>query len=130
MAVTHTAPPAADLKTGHDVPDNTPGQAPPGTPIVAILARLTWMLFGPFVLLVSAFVLLGKRAGFPSFPDFAFAAAVGAMLLGRWLEFRTGTALTATGEPATGQHLRRYWLWAAIFGLAVWVITAVVRACW
>ena len=58
-------------------------EASPATPKVAVLGRLTWMLFGPFVLLLSAFALLGKAKGFPVFADGAFFSALGAMLLGR-----------------------------------------------
>jgi hypothetical protein len=30
--------------------------------------------------------------------------------------------MTATGEPATTEHLRRYFLGAATLGLAVWIV--------
>jgi hypothetical protein len=130
MAVLHSAPQTPGTATGHEVPDHTPEQAPPTTPIVPVLARLTWILFGPFVLLVSLSVLLARGGGFPSIPDFTYLAALGAMLLGRWAEFRTGSARTATGEPATVRDLRRYLMWAGGLGLVVWVVTAVARAVW
>jgi hypothetical protein len=130
MAVLHTAPQTPDTATRHEVPDHTSWQAPPATPIVPVLARLTWILFGPFVLLVSTLVLLGKGSGFPSSADFTYLAALGAMVVGRWVEFRTGSAQTATGEAATGRHLRRYLMWAGALGLVVWGVTAVVRTCW
>jgi hypothetical protein len=46
---------------------------------------------------------------------------LGGMLIGRWSEFRFSQPLTATGEYATGDHLRRYvWVTGGL-GLAIWV---------
>ena len=48
------------------------------------------------------------------------------MLLGRWTEFRYSRPLTATGEPATADHLRRYTLVLSILGLGAWVAANLV----
>jgi hypothetical protein len=49
------------------------------------------MLFGPFVLLLSAFAIAGKGKGAFYVADGAFFAALGAMLVGRYVEFWTGS---------------------------------------
>jgi hypothetical protein len=48
------------------------------------------------------------------------------MLAGRWMEFRLGTPLTATGEPATADDLRRYALGLGLIGLGVWVVVNLI----
>ncbi|MFI5458573.1 MAG: hypothetical protein ACHRXM_24330 [Isosphaerales bacterium] len=48
------------------------------------------------------------------------------MLIGRWSEFRFGLPLTATGEPANADHLRRYvWVMGGL-GLGIWVVANLV----
>jgi hypothetical protein len=85
------------------------------------------MLFGPFFLLLSLLALLNTSKSFFSVADVAFLASLGAMLLGRWAEIRSGHGRTATGELATAAHLRRYVLGAILIGLSVWAVTLVVR---
>ena len=48
------------------------------------------------------------------------------MLLGRWVEFRSGGARTADGEPAMPGHLRRYLFWTTIIGLTIWVAAGLI----
>ena len=48
------------------------------------------------------------------------------MLIGRLIEFRYGQPMTATGEPATAAHLRRYVLWSQVLGLGIWVAAKLV----
>jgi hypothetical protein len=43
------------------------------------------------------------------------------MFIGRWTEFRSGLPMTATGEPATAEHLRRYALGLGLLGLGLWI---------
>jgi hypothetical protein len=121
MAVTHPAPQDSDVLTGQPQPDRMPEQTSPG----AAFGRLTWMLLGPFALFLSALALVGR--GFLSFASVAYLAILGAMLLGRWVEFRSGGARTADGRPATPGHLRRYLFWTTIIGLTIWVAAGLIR---
>jgi hypothetical protein len=88
----------------------------------ALLGRLLWMMVGPVTLLLLALSVAERRGGWLTLPSLAYLAVLGGTMLGRWLEFRGGHPLTATGEPATAEHLRRYLLAAATLGLAVWVV--------
>jgi hypothetical protein len=78
------------------------------------------MLFGPFVLMVSAGMLALRGKGFSSL-DGVYFGTLGAMLLGRWIEFRSGQALTAEGEPATPGCLRRYFMGAITLVAVIWI---------
>src|SRR5262249_24083527 len=101
MALSQSAPQATVSRPTPDPPKATPKQLVPATPLVALLGRLTWMLFGPFALVLSTIVLAGKNRAFLSLADAAYFTAFAVMLLGRCVEFQCGQALTAAGEPAT-----------------------------
>jgi hypothetical protein len=104
--------------------------APQATPVRAALGRVTWMFFGPMLLVVTAAAIAMRGSGFFSFADLFYFLVLGAMLAGRWVEFRGGDPQTATGEPASPQHLRRYLLAASLVGLAVWGTARLSRAFW
>jgi hypothetical protein len=78
-------------------------------------------------LLMASLGLIRQRSRTFGPADAAYAVSLGAMLLGRWLEFRGGAPLTADGEPATAAHLRRYVFWTTALGAAVWAAAAVAR---
>jgi hypothetical protein len=77
-----------------------------------------------------AAAIINAGTGWLTGLDLAFLAVLGGMLLARWLEFRGGDPQTATGEPATLAHLRRYTLVALLLGLAVWVVANLVGNHW
>jgi hypothetical protein len=93
----------------------------PGTSGAAVLGRVFWMLLGPALLLVLTVVIISQWSGWVTGTDVAYFIILGLMVLGRWLEFRSGTPLTATGEPATPAHLRRFIIGVLVGGTAVWV---------
>jgi hypothetical protein len=93
-----------------------------GAMLLAAVGRLTWMLFGPLVLVVSTYGILTNKGGWLTVADVAFFAALGGMLLGRWLEFRAGNPQKSTGEPATPEDLRRYYFVVVPAGLVLWVV--------
>jgi hypothetical protein len=92
---------------------------------VAFFARLAWMLFGPFILMVSAFMLAGQGKGSIAL-NVVYFVTLGAMLLGRWAEFRSGHAVTAEGVPAPAGCLRRYLIGATAIALAIWIAAHVI----
>ena len=96
------------------------------TPIVATLGRLTWMLFGPFLLLLTTIGIFRSKALF-NFLDVAFVAIVVGMILGRWVEFKSGIALTAQGTPMTAGHLRNYMFVTGALGATLLLTSMVVR---
>jgi hypothetical protein len=91
----------------------------------ALLSRVFWMLLGPLLLVVFAFQIINKGQGWFTPVDIAYLLVLGGMLLARWWEFRSGTAQTTMGEPATATDLRRYAITTVVVGLAVWIIANV-----
>jgi hypothetical protein len=100
------------------------------SPVLATLGRLTWMLLGPLALVVTAFAIVSKGQGWLTSADLAFFIVLAVLPLGRWLEFRHGSPLTATGEPATPTHLRRYAAVVAASGLGVWCLANLLANHW
>jgi hypothetical protein len=88
--------------------------------------RLFWMLLGPTLLLVLAFVIVGTGNGWLTGADFGYLGILAAVMVARWLEFRAGNPRTSVGEPATQKHLYRYLVGVAVVGLAVWVAANVL----
>jgi hypothetical protein len=91
-----------------------------------LFGRLSWMIVGPFALAIFAISITERRDGWFSPPDLVYFLVLGGMLLGRWTEFRYSRPLTATGEPATAAHLRRYTLVLSTLGFAIWVAANLV----
>jgi hypothetical protein len=124
MAVSSPAPDAVSTPTKQDLPQTPAQPERVGSSALAALGRLTWMLLGPMALLLATLSLFTRGRSTFGTADGAFFAALGAMLLGRWLDFRGGTPLTADGEPATAAHLRRFVLWTTVAGAAIWAAAA------
>lgn len=76
--------------------------------ILVLLSRLMWMMFGPVLACIIVYTILTSGSGWLTVWDIAFVIIIGLMLGGRSIEQRSGAAMTATGEPATTQHLERY----------------------
>ena len=92
------------------------------TTALDLFARLLWVMVGPFALALLALSIARNRGGWLSPPSLAYFPVLGTTIFGRWLEFRGGHPMSATGEPATEAHLRRYLIGAATLGLAVWIV--------
>jgi hypothetical protein len=101
--------------------------APQKNAVRAVLGRLTWLFFGPILLAFVTVVIATRHEGGFSFSDLVFFLVLGAVLAGRWLEFRSGDPRTATGEPATLQHLHRYTVALTGIGLVVWGAATLLR---
>lgn len=106
----------------------TPTQ--PTTSLLAVLLRVSWMMLGPLALVLLGFAIVTLGNGWLTAADFAFLAVLGGVILARWLEFRSGHAQTATGEPATLADLRRFVVAASLVGLGVWVLANALGNHW
>lgn len=89
-------------------------------------ARLTWISLGPLLLIIATTAIVSQGQGWTTFVDGVFAVAVGLMILGRWVEMRSGSATTADGQPAHWGHFRRYVQVLLPFALSVWVVANIV----
>ena len=95
---------------------------PPISSGIVLLGRLAWMTFGPLLLCLMIGVILTQRSGWFTIWDVGFGAIVLLMLTGRWIEQRSGAATTATGEPATVQHFKRYVRALCPIAGGVWIV--------
>lgn len=84
------------------------------------LVRLGWMLFGSLILLFSAIGIIYHEGGFLSVADGIFWAALAACIVLRHTDIKHLKGHTASGEPATMVHWRRYALMLLVLGAAVW----------
>jgi hypothetical protein len=89
--------------------------------LLAVLGRIFWMMYGPISLLVFALFIAERADGWLAATDLIYLLILVGMLLGRWVEFRSGDPLTAMGEPATPDDLRRYCTSASLLGMGLWV---------
>lgn len=108
----------------HTDPTDTP------TPFTAFFGRLFWMLLGPLFLALAAYAIVKGGGGWLTIPDIMFLAVAAGMGLGRLAEFRTGTAQTATGEPATPADLRKYLLGLAATAAGIFVLANLAGNHW
>jgi hypothetical protein len=89
-------------------------------------ARLTWVLAGPLILLGIAYGIVSHGTGWLTGLDAAFGIVTALMLLGRWVEYRSGSATSLTGEPATQEQFKRYMTALPLLAVAVWIIANIV----
>jgi hypothetical protein len=89
-------------------------------------ARLTWIMLGPMAALVILVNIASRQTGWLTGLDAAFGAVVGLMILGRWVEQRSGCATTSTGEPATLEQCKRYTVLVLLGGAAAWAAANVL----
>jgi hypothetical protein len=80
------------------------------------------MLLGPMLLLLLVIHILEAGTGWMTLADGLYFAVLVIMILGRWVELRSGQAQTATGEAATAAHFYRYAAGVLILGLAAWIV--------
>jgi hypothetical protein len=89
--------------------------------ITVLGARVTWTLLGPFVLLLTTWSIVAQGIGWLTWLDGLFVAVVGLMVLGRWIEQRSGACTTLTGEPSTPEQSRRYIVILLVVAIVVWL---------
>jgi hypothetical protein len=90
------------------------------------LARLYWAIFGPGFLIGSLALSVAGPKGWLTGRDLVPFLVLGAMILCRWMEQRTGKATTAYGDPSTP---RDFHLWAVIVSVIAvvgWIIANII----
>jgi hypothetical protein len=91
-----------------------------------MLCRLMWMFIGPLGLAVIIYRTVVQRDGWTSVRDAVYPLILALMIGGRWLEIRSGAAMTATGEPATINHFKRYVVVLLPAAVVVWIAAKVI----
>ncbi len=87
---------------------------------------MTRMVFGPLALLAIAAGLAARKHAWFSGLSVAFVVVIGLMILGRWVEQRSGAATTITGKPATAEQCTRYSATLVIVGAVIWAAANVL----
>ena len=100
--------------------ESTPTHAEQITSFWVLGARVSWVILGPVALVGITYAIITGGTGWLTLLDVAFGFTAGLMLLGRWVEHRSGAATTLTGEPATTEQLRRYVMILIPVTAAVW----------
>jgi hypothetical protein len=96
--------------------------AEPMTSPAALFGRIFWMIIGLIGLAVLALRIVQEGTGWFTVTDLIFFLILAGMLLGRWVEARSGSARTGMGEPATAADLRPHLMAAGLLGLGQWVM--------
>ncbi|TFH40572.1 MAG: hypothetical protein E4H01_16360 [Lysobacterales bacterium] len=88
---------------------------------LGILLRLTWLMFGNVLLMALAIAIAERQsAGFLTVVDAAFWTLVGGLALARYVDITRMKGQTASGEPATIGHWRRYLVTLLPLSVVVW----------
>lgn len=82
------------------------------------LLRLFWMAFGNLALVMMTIVIIERRAF--SAVDVAYWLVVLALVIVRYVDITRFAGRTASDEPATMRHFRRYSLGLLASAAAVW----------
>jgi hypothetical protein len=98
----------------------------PQSSIVVLFTRVFWMMIGPFLLILLTFTIVNMGTGWLTAADVGFFVVLGAIIVSRWFEFLGGHPQTATGEPATFAHFRRFLVGTVLIGVSIWVIANVL----
>lgn len=85
-------------------------------PLLPLLGRLLWVLVGPLGLLAGTLWIIQKGEGWLTAADLAYFLALGAMIVGRWLEHQ--------GD------ITRYTLRLCVGGLVLWAAANAVGNYW
>ena len=96
-------------------------------PATGCLARLTWLLGGPFLLLALAAAIYRNDHGALSLPSLGYWVVALLAVGVRYLDVHRLHGETVKGEPATDRDVRAYaarllGFAAALWGLVVWLV--------
>lgn len=101
-------------------------QTPPTTSLSTVLTRVFWTMVGPMALFLLLTGIVTNNNGWFTPADVGFLAVLIGLILARVVEFQGGNPRTASGDPATPAHLRKYIIATLIFGLCVWVVANMI----
>ncbi len=95
-------------------------------PFWALFGRLLWFVIGPIVLVLLTVMIVITGSGWFTGYDLAFYFTLAAMVIGRWIEVRSGYGRTAQSFPATTQHFRRYVGKLVPWAVLVWTTANII----
>ena len=86
------------------------------------LVHLFWMGAGNAILILCLFYIIHNHVRGLVLVDLGYWLTVVAMIAARWVDIRSYHGDTATGEPATLTHWRKYAVRLAVGTLVFWII--------
>ena len=109
-------PPFAELSMAMEVkvlmPDNSTAcsinNSGPTSSFTVLFARVAWFMLGLAALVVLTVKALIDGTNLYKRTDVLFPAVLILMIGGRWIQLRSGSGITADGEPATFENFRSY----------------------
>ncbi len=111
--------PDAKPNPSDPLPQHAPSESPGGC-----LLRLFWMAFGNLALVMIAIMMIQRR-GFSAL-DAGYWGVVVALVIGRYVDITRFGGRTASAEPATVDHFRRYAVGLLTTAAAVWACVHVL----
>jgi len=109
-----------------NVPSPSQDNAGGITSLSVLGARLTWVILGPIALALLAVGIVQRGNGWLTGLDGLFGLVVGLMILGRWVEQRSGAATTLTGQPATLDQCKRYTVILLVVAAVTWITANII----
>ena len=91
-----------------------------------LIAHVIWFFLGPLTLMLLLLGIINVGGGWASALDAVFFVVIALMILGRWIDQRSGQGTTGYGEPSTWDDFRRYAIGAPILGVAAWIVANVI----
>jgi hypothetical protein len=88
--------------------------------IFALIVRPFWMFFGNFALMICVANVIMGESNSTRVSDIIFWSVAAALIIVRFLDIKFLDGQTATGEPATIKHWRRYAIALAVISAAIW----------
>ena len=107
--VTENAPKPEDIE-----------EAPPEN-LAGCFARVFWMVFGNFALVLAAFYIFKNREGFLTILDAVYLLIVVALVVVRYLDITKLNGATTSGKPATLADWRKYFIGIAAISVVLWI---------
>jgi len=110
-----------------DAPKLPNGQEKPVlvTSLFVLVTHLSWFIIGPLLLVLFLWGIVQAGSGWITSLDCAFFAVVVLMIVGRWLDQRSGQGTTSTGELSTWNDFRRYVAIVPVVAIVAWIVANV-----
>lgn len=107
---------------------DSPGSPEPGqiSSLSVLCARLTWSFFGPAALFFAIVGNFVNGAGWLTGLDAFYGIVVGLVLLGRWMDHRSGSSTTLAGEPASDADFRKYLTVFPLVAISLWTVANIL----
>ena len=87
-----------------------------------LAARFAWLFVGPTILVIVFFTIVDTGSGWLTLSESVYFLCAALVVVCRWLEQRSGEALTATLRSANWHDFRRYTEVFAVTTVGAWLV--------